>query len=109
MLDSFRYHPAVGVDFTDKLHSGIPKIENRSIHLAQLNQITNYLLSLADEHGYLKFRKKYLWNRLDPECAEPLQFTTMTFYDLVDWVILPLTEAVKCSFVEVAATGVYLT
>lgn len=81
----------------------IPKIENRSIHLAQLNQITNYLLSLADEHGYLKFRKKYLWNRLDPECAEPLQFTTMTFYDLVDWVILPLTEAVKCSFVEVVA------
>ena len=36
--------------------------------------------SLADENGYLTYRKKFLWNRLDPACAEPLMLTTMTFY-----------------------------
>ena len=82
-------------------YTAIPGAHNRGISLRQLHQIIDYIHSHAED-GRLPWTDQ---DEQSPSHGQRLQVATINLYQVVDWVVKPLTQQHQCSMVEILATG----
>ena len=83
----------------------IPKTEERTISLAQLETIAVHIerrLGAGEVWMVSRPGEGEWWKRKDYELREPLE---ATLYDVCDHVIKPATRPFHCSLVELMADG----
>lgn len=83
-------------------YTSIPGAHNRAISLRQLRQILDYIYLQADAVGCLPS-----WMERDEESpfhGQKLKVATINLYQVVEWVVKPLTKQHQCSMVEILAT-----
>lgn len=75
----------------------ITKIDSRGITFDQLKNLLVFLKKRCDERGNIRG-----W--YDPKTGRQLHYRTITMRDVNFWVIKPVTEKRKCSYVEAIAS-----
>ena len=106
--DRFASHPSNPLLHQTIKYTPIPGAHNRGISLRQLRQVIEYIESKVvtttdgdEKDGNLP------WTDADehsPTYGQRLQLSTINLYQVVEWVVKPLTQQYECSFVEILAT-----
>lgn len=89
-------------------YTPIPGAQNRAISLRQLRQVIEYIESkvipAGDERGGSGILPWIDTDEQSPSYGQRLHLSTINFYQVLEWVIKPLTQEHECSLIEIIAT-----